>query len=173
MVTAESRPERRTAAHREQTAVPKMAARRHGRVFPRAISHATQAIHATLRAPARPEQEGERAAAHPETDALERAQLEADRDEGRGRRDPSAQLRTSPHIPPTNATSTEASGPTPAGQLLDRLLSIAFMTETIEHRVSKAGYPPGTAGRLCAERAEKARAARLSRHRRDGSGTFD
>jgi hypothetical protein len=59
------------------------------------------------------------------------------------------------------------------GLLLGLLFSLAFMTETIEHRVTKAGYPPGTAGRLRAERAEKARAERLSRYRRDGSGSFD
>ncbi|HEY0510052.1 MAG TPA: DUF5313 family protein [Blastococcus sp.] len=59
------------------------------------------------------------------------------------------------------------------GLLLGLLFSLAFMTETIEHRVAKAGYPPGTAGRLRAERAEKSRAERLSRYRRDGSGSFD
>jgi hypothetical protein len=59
------------------------------------------------------------------------------------------------------------------GLLLGLLFSIAFMTETIEHRATKAGYPPGTAGRLRAERAERARAERLSPYRRDGSGSFD
>ncbi|MCW2622835.1 MAG: uncharacterized protein JWL64_2437 [Frankiales bacterium] len=59
------------------------------------------------------------------------------------------------------------------GLLLGLLFSLAFMTETIEHRVVKAGYPPGTAGRLRAERAEQARAERLSPYRRDGSGSFD
>ena len=59
------------------------------------------------------------------------------------------------------------------GLLLGLLFSIAFMTETIEHRVSKAGYPPGTAGRLRAERAERERAERLSPYRRNGSGSFD
>jgi hypothetical protein len=59
------------------------------------------------------------------------------------------------------------------GLLLGLLFSLAFMTETIEHRVAKAGYPPGTAGRLRAQRAEKARAERLSPYRRDGSGSFD
>ncbi|CAA9274050.1 MAG: hypothetical protein AVDCRST_MAG57-3359 [uncultured Blastococcus sp.] len=59
------------------------------------------------------------------------------------------------------------------GLLLGLLFSVAFMTETIEHRVRKAGYPPGTAGRLRAERAERERAERLSPYRRNGSGSFD
>jgi hypothetical protein len=59
------------------------------------------------------------------------------------------------------------------GLLLGLMFSIAFMTETIEHRVAKAGYPPGTAARLRAERAERARVERHSPYRRDGSGSFD
>ncbi len=59
------------------------------------------------------------------------------------------------------------------GLLLGLLFSMAFMTETIEHRVTKAGYPPGTAGRLRAERAERQRLERLSPYRRDGAGSFD
>jgi hypothetical protein len=59
------------------------------------------------------------------------------------------------------------------GLLLGLLFSIAFMTETIEHRVAKAGYPPGTAGRLRAQRAERARVDRHSPYRRDGAGSFD
>jgi len=59
------------------------------------------------------------------------------------------------------------------GLLLGLLFSIAFMTETIEHRVTKAGYPPGTAGRLRAERAERDRVERHSPYRRDGAGSFD
>jgi hypothetical protein len=59
------------------------------------------------------------------------------------------------------------------GLLLGLMFSIAFMTETIEHRVAKAGFPPGTAGRLRAERAERARAERHSPYRRDGAGSFD
>jgi hypothetical protein len=59
------------------------------------------------------------------------------------------------------------------GLLLGMMFSIAFMTETIEHRVAKAGFPPGTAGRLRAERAERARAERHSPYRRDGAGSFD
>ena len=46
------------------------------------------------------------------------------------------------------------------------------MTETIEHRATKAGYPPGTAARLRAERAERDRLERRSPSLlgRDGSG---
>jgi len=59
------------------------------------------------------------------------------------------------------------------GLLLGLMFSIAFMTETIEHRVSKAGYPPGTAARMRAERAERERVERRAPYRRDGAGSFD
>lgn len=59
------------------------------------------------------------------------------------------------------------------GLLLGLMFSIAFMTETTEHRVAKAGYPPGTAARLRAERAERARVERHSPYRRNGAGSFD
>ena len=59
------------------------------------------------------------------------------------------------------------------GLLMGLLFSLAYMTETIEHRVAKAGYPPGTAARLRAERAERERRERLSPYRRDGAGSFD
>ncbi|TYP84828.1 DUF5313 family protein [Blastococcus xanthinilyticus] len=59
------------------------------------------------------------------------------------------------------------------GLFLGLLFSLAFMVETVEHRTVKAGYPPGTAARLRAERAERARVERLSRYRRDGAGSFD
>jgi hypothetical protein len=59
------------------------------------------------------------------------------------------------------------------GLLLGLLFSFAFMTETIEHRVAKAGYPAGTAARMRAERAERTRVERHSPYRRDGSGSFD
>ncbi|SOE00819.1 DUF5313 family protein [Blastococcus haudaquaticus] len=59
------------------------------------------------------------------------------------------------------------------GLLLGLLFSFAFMTETIEHRVAKAGYPPGTAARMRAERAERARVEKRARYRRDGAGSFD
>jgi hypothetical protein len=59
------------------------------------------------------------------------------------------------------------------GLLVGLLFSSAFMTETIEHRVTKAGYPPGTAGRVRAERAERDRVERHARYRKDGAGSFD
>jgi hypothetical protein len=59
------------------------------------------------------------------------------------------------------------------GLLLGLFFSLAFMTETIEHRVAKAGYPPGTAARLRAERAERARVERRSPYRQGGAGSFD
>ena len=59
------------------------------------------------------------------------------------------------------------------GLLLGLLFSTAFMTETIEHRVAKAGYPPGTAARMRAERAERDRVERHSPYRRGGAGSFD
>jgi Family of unknown function (DUF5313) len=59
------------------------------------------------------------------------------------------------------------------GLLLGLMFSIAFMTETIEHRASKAGYPPGTAARIRAERAERERVERRAPYRRDGAGSFD
>ena len=59
------------------------------------------------------------------------------------------------------------------GLLLGLLFSVAFMVETTEHRVAKAGYEPGTAARLRAERVERTRVERLGRYRRDGAGSFD
>jgi hypothetical protein len=59
------------------------------------------------------------------------------------------------------------------GLLLGLLFSVAFMTETIEHRVRKAGYPPGTAAHLRAERAERERLERRAAYRKDGAGSFD
>jgi hypothetical protein len=59
------------------------------------------------------------------------------------------------------------------GLLLGLLFSTAFMTETIEHRVTKAGYPSGTAARLRAERAERDRVERHSPYRQGGAGSFD
>ena len=59
------------------------------------------------------------------------------------------------------------------GLLLGLLFSTAFMTETIEHRVRKAGYPPGTAARVRAERTERARVERHSPYRQGGAGSFD
>ncbi len=59
------------------------------------------------------------------------------------------------------------------GLLLGLLFSAAYMTETTEHRVVKAGYPSGTAGRVRADRGERERVERRSRYRRDGAGSFD
>jgi hypothetical protein len=59
------------------------------------------------------------------------------------------------------------------GILLGLMFSMAFMTETIEHRARKAGYPPGTAARLREERSERERVERTSPYRQDGSGSFD
>jgi hypothetical protein len=59
------------------------------------------------------------------------------------------------------------------GLFIGLTFSIAFMTETIEHRVTKAGYPPGTAARLRAERQERERVERHSPYRHGGAGSFD
>jgi hypothetical protein len=59
------------------------------------------------------------------------------------------------------------------GLVIGLMFSIAFMTETIEHRAVKAGYPPGTAARVRAERAERDRVERRSPYRRGGAGSFD
>ena len=57
--------------------------------------------------------------------------------------------------------------------LLALLFSSAYMTETVEHRVVKAGYPSGTAAELRAERVEQARVERRSPYRQGGAGSFD
>ncbi len=59
------------------------------------------------------------------------------------------------------------------GLLMGLIFSLAFMVETTEHRVAKAGYPPGTAARLRAERIEREQIERRSPYRRDGAGSFD
>ena len=59
------------------------------------------------------------------------------------------------------------------GVLLGLLFSLAYMFETTEHRVTKAGYPSGTAGRVRTERVERDRVERRARYRRDGAGSFD
>jgi hypothetical protein len=59
------------------------------------------------------------------------------------------------------------------GLFLALMFSVAFMTETIEHRVAKAGFEPGTAARLRAERVERDRLERQAPYRRDGAGSFD
>ena len=59
------------------------------------------------------------------------------------------------------------------GLLLGLMWSVALMTETIEHRVAKAGYPPGTAARVREERTERESRERRAPYRRDGAGSFD
>jgi len=51
--------------------------------------------------------------------------------------------------------------------------SSAYMVETTEHRVVKAGYESGTAAQLREERVERERLERRSPYRRDGAGSFD
>jgi hypothetical protein len=59
------------------------------------------------------------------------------------------------------------------GLLIGMTFSMAFMVETTEHRVAKAGYRAGTAAALREERAERAEAEQRAPYRVDGSGSFD
>jgi hypothetical protein len=59
------------------------------------------------------------------------------------------------------------------GLVLALVFSSAYITETTEHRVVKAGYESGTAARVREERVERARVERRSPYRRDGAGSFD
>jgi Family of unknown function (DUF5313) len=59
------------------------------------------------------------------------------------------------------------------GLVLALMFSIAYITETTEHRVAKAGFEAGTAARVREERAEQARLERSARYRRDGAGSWD
>jgi hypothetical protein len=59
------------------------------------------------------------------------------------------------------------------GLALGLIFSMAFMTETTEHRVAKAGYPAGTAARVREQRTERERAERRAPYRRNGAGSFD
>ena len=59
------------------------------------------------------------------------------------------------------------------GMLIGLLFSVAYMTETTEHRAVKAGWPPGSTAEVRAERAERERAERRSRYRQGGAGSFD
>ncbi len=59
------------------------------------------------------------------------------------------------------------------GVVLGLLFSLAYMTETTEHRAVKAGFAPGTTARVRAERVERERLERGARYRRDGAGSFD
>lgn len=59
------------------------------------------------------------------------------------------------------------------GLVLALMFSMAYVVETTEHRVVKAGFESGTAARLREERAERERAERRSPYRRDGAGSYD
>ena len=59
------------------------------------------------------------------------------------------------------------------GVLMGLLFSLAYMTETTEHRAVKAGYPPGTTARVREERVERERLERRAHYRDGGSGSFD
>ncbi len=59
------------------------------------------------------------------------------------------------------------------GLFIGLTFSMAFMVETTEHRVAKAGYPAGTAAALREERTERERVERRAPHRVDGAGSFD
>ncbi|RBY80742.1 DUF5313 family protein [Blastococcus sp. TF02A-26] len=59
------------------------------------------------------------------------------------------------------------------GLLIGLTFSLAFMVETTEHRVAKAGYPAGTAAALREERTERAQLERRAPYRVDGAGSFD
>ena len=62
------------------------------------------------------------------------------------------------------------------GVLVGLMYSMAFMVETTEHRVAKAGYPAGTAAHIREESAERRRDARVESrfpYRVGGAGSFD
>ena len=59
------------------------------------------------------------------------------------------------------------------GLLLGLGFSLFLMEQTVEHRLVKAGYPPGTAARVREERAERDRVERRSPYREGGAGSFD
>ena len=59
------------------------------------------------------------------------------------------------------------------GVVIGLLFSVAYMTETTEHRAVKAGWPPGTTAARRAERAERDRIERQARYRSGGAGSYD
>jgi hypothetical protein len=59
------------------------------------------------------------------------------------------------------------------GVVIGLLFSVAYMTETTEHRAVKAGWPPGTTAERRDERAERDRIERRARYRSGGAGSFD
>ena len=56
------------------------------------------------------------------------------------------------------------------GLVIGLLFSVAYMTETTEHRAVKAGWPPGTTAQ---RRAERERIEKKARYRSGGAGSFD
>lgn len=59
------------------------------------------------------------------------------------------------------------------GLVMGLLFSVAYMTETTEHRAVKAGWPPGLTARVREERVERERTERVSKYRQGGAGSFD
>jgi Family of unknown function (DUF5313) len=59
------------------------------------------------------------------------------------------------------------------GVVIGLLFSVAYMTETTEHRAVKAGWPSGTTAARRADRAERERIERRARYRSGGAGSFD
>ena len=59
------------------------------------------------------------------------------------------------------------------GLVIGLLFSVAYMTETTEHRAVKAGWPPGTTARRREDRAEREGLERQARYRSGGGGSFD
>ncbi|GAA4743642.1 hypothetical protein GCM10023328_26600 [Modestobacter marinus] len=59
------------------------------------------------------------------------------------------------------------------GVVIGLLFSVAYMTETTEHRAVKAGWSPGTTAARRAERAERERIERQARYRSGGAGSYD
>ncbi|WP_299956003.1 DUF5313 family protein [uncultured Modestobacter sp.] len=59
------------------------------------------------------------------------------------------------------------------GIVIGLMFSLAYMTETTEHRAVKAGWPPGTTAARRAERAERERIEKRARYRSGGAGSYD
>jgi hypothetical protein len=59
------------------------------------------------------------------------------------------------------------------GLVIGLLFSLAYMTETTEHRAVKAGWSSGPKAARREERAERERLERNARYRSGGSGSFD
>ncbi|MGY5883744.1 DUF5313 family protein [Modestobacter lacusdianchii] len=59
------------------------------------------------------------------------------------------------------------------GLVIGLMFSLAYMTETTEHRAVKAGWPPGTTAARRAERTERERIEKRARYRSGGAGSYD